>query len=478
MSNEIPTPPAGQQGGPPAYCPSCGRPASGGSFCASCGSPLFVPTPGTYGKAYGQPVPGSRPERPAWVFPVLAMGVLVVLIAGVAAVFVLGLRADILPSAPVGGSVGPTPSQSPPGSAPSIPPQARRPAAAPTAASFADLYKRAQSGVVRISATTCDGGSNGTGFLVSPTLVATAAHVVDGAAALGLEVGENARGGYTSGVVVGMDRASDLAIIKTERPLSGHLFRFAEQSPAVGQEVAAIGFPEGGPMTFTRGTVSGLDRTIAIDGVDRSGLIQTDTAVNPGSSGGPMLATTGSVYGVVDAKLNGAEGIAYAVSPEIAGSRLAGWKSNTASVVSAACDAPVAPEQARDQAPERPSTQDPASDSVVSFFTRYFEAINAAEYDRVWSMMAPGLRGESSDRLARGLSTTLDTGVDVRSVTSKPDGTVLAHVMFTSIQAADKGPGGDTCDNWDLDYLLVPVGDSWQIKAATGHRNGRTHTSC
>jgi S1-C subfamily serine protease len=424
----------------------------------------------------------AQPQRAAWLIAVAA-AVVIVMSVGVAIVLLVGRGKATSSSALVSSSVGsPTRSAAPlPKPQPATPPAApdvKAPTAPPAAGSFADLYKTVQSGVVRISASTCDGGAIGTGFLVSPTLVATAAHVVDGAAALGLQLGQDGKGGYTSGVVVGMDRESDVALIKTQRSLSGHIFTFADEPPAVGQEVAAIGFPEDEPMTLTRGTVSGLDRTIEIEGTNRSGLIQTDTAINPGNSGGPMLATSGLVYGVVDAKRDGAEGIAYAVSPQIASSRVARWKGHRTSVVSSPCDAPVAPPLARGQEPEQPNRQDPTSESVASFFAGYFAAVNAADYDAVWSMLGPNLRGRTSARLARGLSTTLDTGMDVQAVTPKRGGKVLAHVSFTSFQAPEKGPDGDTCDNWDLDYLLAPVGGSWQISAASGHQNGPTHSTC
>ena len=54
-----------------------------------------------------------------------------------------------------------------------------------------------------------------------------------------------------------------------------HVFTMTAMTPSVGQEVA-IGFPVDDPMTFTHGTVSGLDRTIPIENVTRSGLIETD----------------------------------------------------------------------------------------------------------------------------------------------------------------------------------------------------------
>src|SRR5665647_2493456 len=164
-----------------------------------------------------------------------------------------------------------------------------------TAQSFADLYRNVSSGVVRIQATTCDGGGVGTGFLIAPNLVATVAHVVNESAALNLTAGEKGAAGTTSGVVVGIDPSADVALVRLSRPMQGHVFTMAALPPSVGQEVAAIGFPVGDPMTFTRGTVSGLDRTIPIENVTRSGLIETDAPLNPGNSGGPLLSVDGQV---------------------------------------------------------------------------------------------------------------------------------------------------------------------------------------
>lgn len=341
MSNEGLTQPARDEPRP-MNCPSCGRPAGDGVFCSACGVLVFDRRAATHVAATAVPVAAKvrqESHRPRWLVPVIALVTVGVITAGVS-VAALVRGQDRTASLVARGALTSTTTH---GGSP-----VKRTADPLVAASFTDLYENVQSGVVRISATTCDGGGTGTGFLISPTLVATAAHVVDGAAALALEIGEDGNGGSTSGVVIGIDRASDIALIKTRGPLSGHLFTFAKESATVGQEVAAIGFPEGEPMTLTRGTVSGMHRTIEIEGASRSGLIQTDTAINPGSSGGPMLDTSGRVYGVVDAKMNGAEGIAYAVSGSIASARIAAWKGRSASVVSAPCDAPVAPARAHD----------------------------------------------------------------------------------------------------------------------------------
>jgi serine protease Do len=79
---------------------------------------------------------------------------------------------------------------------------------------------------------------------------------------------------------------------------------------------------------------------------------------------------------------------------------------------------------------------------------------------------------------AKGTSTSFDDQVIVLSVTPGPGQSVMAHVTFASVQASEKGPDGDTCDNWDLDYTLIPSGDSWLIDKVVGHNGGPTHSSC
>ncbi len=90
------------------------------------------------------------------------------------------------------------------------------------------------------------------------------------------------RGGQrTTGAVIGIDRTHDLALVRPASPLTGQAFRLGAKLPAVGDAAAAIGFPYGDPITLTQGHISGLDRRIPIDGAIRSGLIETDTAINP-----------------------------------------------------------------------------------------------------------------------------------------------------------------------------------------------------
>ena len=454
-------------------CARCGALLeSAGRFCPTCGVDL----------SRSPAIPASDDVRHrGYVVPALVIALVLVIAAGSGLVFLAVRKADPVAQRSFSTAVvvaRPPEAPAPASQAPAVPPSspAHETTSAP-ARSFADLYREAQSGVVRISAVTCDGGGVGTGFLIDATHVLTAAHVVEGAAALQLEVGEGGASGTTSGVVVGIDREADLALIAAKVPLKTHVFSLATSDPAVGVSVAAIGFPEAEPMTLTVGTVSGLNRTIVINGSDRRGLIQTDTAINPGNSGGPMLTLDGGVVGVVDAKNVEAEGIGYAVSASTARARLDRWRGLTTSVITPACAAPLAPPGQRAVNPKSPGGTS-ADPEIDAFFGAYFSAINAGRYAQVWSLLEPHLAGPSPDTLGASLSSTYDVDVVVQSVSRRANGEVLAHIGFTSFQAPDKGPDGDTCDRWDLDYLLRPQGPSWRISAVSGHAGGRTHVSC
>jgi hypothetical protein len=79
------------------------------------------------------------------------------------------------------------------------------------------------------------------------------------------------------------------------------------------------------PLTVTTGDVSGSDRTIPIDGIDRTDLVQTSAAVNPGNSGGPLMTDSGQVVGLVDLGTNQANGLAFAVSARVAAPLIQSW---------------------------------------------------------------------------------------------------------------------------------------------------------
>ena len=145
------------------------------------------------------------------------------------------------------------------------------------------------------------GSGSGTGFLVdSNGTIVTNAHVVgDGDQ---VQVRFNDKGEYHEGRVLSLDASTDLAAVKVDpsdaqgiRPLE-----LADSDDAqVGDTVIAIGYPLGLDRTATSGIVSGLERQIqSPNGFSIDKVIQTDAAVNPGNSGGPLLNDKGQVIGV------------------------------------------------------------------------------------------------------------------------------------------------------------------------------------
>ncbi|WP_436347410.1 S1C family serine protease [Natronorubrum sp. FCH18a] len=156
------------------------------------------------------------------------------------------------------------------------------------------------------------GQGQGSGFLFDDSHVVTNDHVVADGDEIDLQY---VNGDWTSTRLVGTDYYSDLAVLEADHvPDEATPLSLSEEYPVVGQEVLAIGNPFGLEGTMTRGIVSGVDRTL--DTFDRdfaySNVIQTDAAVNPGNSGGPLVDLDGDVIGVINA--GGGDNIGFAIS--------------------------------------------------------------------------------------------------------------------------------------------------------------------
>lgn len=278
----------------------------------------------------------------------------------------------------------------------------------PAPQSVADLVSGVRSGVIRIETVGCGQSGVGTGFLLTTRLVATVEHVVDGASTINLK--RNGRV-VALGTVVGADPARDVALVRTDRVVSGYHFRFAERLPRLAEDVIALGFPFGLPLTVTKGAVSGLGRTIPIDGINRQKLVQTDAATNPGNSGGPLLTTNGRVIGLVDLGSEAANGLTFAVSSIVAAPLIAGWSAAPQPVPAAGCVAPQAPSNAT---PAPPATG-AGSNAPLSYTGQAFSIL----YPHGWVI-------RNAETPARG--PVLDT-----TIVYQPDPSWLIRI--------DEGPG-------------------------------------
>jgi S1-C subfamily serine protease len=211
-----------------------------------------------------------------WLWAISTAGVLVVAMVIIAALaFQLGSGSGTS-AKPASATVTPTP------------------AATATPLPVTDLYRQAAPSVVLI---TTSEGSLGSGVIVTGTgTVLTAHHVVSGGGDISIVFADGTK---TSGTIDAAYPKIDIAALTPNKLPEVVVPATLGGSVAVGSDVVAIGNPLGLRHSTTTGIVSGLSRTTKTRAGSLSGLIQFDAAVNPGSSGGPLLNTHGLVLGVV-----------------------------------------------------------------------------------------------------------------------------------------------------------------------------------
>jgi putative serine protease PepD len=223
----------------------------------------------------GGPAQRRRPVESRWILTAAAAVLAVAIV--IVAVLAFKLGSSMVASA---GKASKTPAATPAKTATPLP--------------VADLYQQVAPSVVLV---TTSKGSLGSGVIVTDTgTVLTANHVISGGGSISILFADGTKAAAT---IASASPKTDIATLTPKKLPEVVVAATLGGGIAVGSDVVAIGNPLGLRDSTTTGIVSGLNRTTKTKAGSLSGLIQFDAAVNPGSSGGPLLSSQGLVVGVV-----------------------------------------------------------------------------------------------------------------------------------------------------------------------------------
>ncbi len=182
---------------------------------------------------------------------------------------------------------------------------------------LAILFDDISPSVVRVSVITEDGGGSGSGFVIQEGgLILTNNHVVENAVSVSVILKD---GTELQAEVLGRDPSTDVALLRVAMRTLPPVGMGDSDKVRIGEQAIVIGSPFGFDQSLTAGYISALGRMLQSGddyGTEIDNVIQTDAAVNPGNSGGPLLNTEGEVIGITTAIFStggGFQGIGFAV---------------------------------------------------------------------------------------------------------------------------------------------------------------------
>ena len=306
-------------------------------------------------------------------------------------------------------------------------------------------------------------GGSGSGVIVDRSgLIITNAHVVESVTLATVRLQDRRS---LEARVERRDPAGDLALLRVPSPDLPAAVLADVDLLRLGEPVITIGYPLnlGGGPSVTRGLFSAF-RTIA--GVD---LVQTDAAVNPGNSGGPLISLRGEVVGINTWGIrvrNGqpVEGINFAISSAFVRDFLGGGSASRPAPPTMTMAALVPPPAAPTT---RPSTAPAlATSGPVDAVRQFYSAINAKNFPAAWALTGSRFRSSVEYQgWVNGFATTRSVQVQSVTVTAQTATTATVAVAFQSVDAA--AGGGTVTKTFQGTWQLVVDGGSWKLDQAS-----------
>lgn len=340
---------------------------------------------------------------------------------------------------------------------------------APSSDSVATWPETAQdvtSGIAKIQVVTCESGGTGSGFLIADDLLVTAAHVVQGATSVTTQIA----GELTGAQILGVNDRADLALLRLNNTARGHVFTLRKKDPPVGTEVAALGFPFGDDLSFSKGTVSGLQRG-APDSEEATGnFVLTDTPINPGNSGGPLITQDGAVAGVVSLRPDNrhersVDGMAYAVSGPRTAQAVLEWQQRDVPVSNAECEDATAGSMNVEVYIE--SEHDQAL-NIAQSLQIHGQGINDGAYEAAYALFTSEMqkRMKGLETWKANLASSYWHSFNLVDVSGHGDD-VKALVQLRTLQdVEDSKDGLQDCSDWTIEYKMHWDGINWLINGA------------
>jgi len=309
-----------------------------------------------------------------------------------------------------------------------------------------DAINSSARAVVRLEGNT----RYGSGFYISKDIIVTNEHVVSGSNTMTVEFADGLR---KSGTVLATDYDGDLAIVQLARPAGMPVLSWNSSEPKATETVIVVGYPvsaRGAPV-LTKGSVS---RLTTLDGVP---VIQTDAAVNPGNSGGPLLNECGDVVGVVTAKNTRAEGVGYAHSSSSASARIDDLRRGLGKQTT--------PPPVPTSAPAKPSPtvtpEYPLVRSPEEAVTKFYLAIDRGDYPTAYGLLSDNQRKRASlPDFRKGYDTTVSVSLQADRRVANTD---QVNVVFSAVDRVD---GKLVTRGFDGTWVAVYEAGEWRLDSA------------